>query len=554
MTGFEKLLSDQSQRMQSNPSKDEVVSASSDKDLKEQLLARFSTFVGHMTDDEYWDDFNFELCDFIQFGGPSSTDAGVFDKNCMRDKALVMPRGSRKTTTCTILYPLWRMLRNSDLRILMVLNTLTNARAKLGKIKQMFENDPRIYGMFPEVIPNFARTTWTDSRLIVNRNIISEDASFECAGVGTAVTSRHFDLAILDDPTSPEREGHTGDMLFPSQKQVEKVVALFKLLLFLLDNPRTREQLVVTTRWGDFDIIDYIRRNRTNFAYFERKASTEGGAQGTPLMNRFPTEVLEQMKVDLGPVFYSCLMDNTPLQGEQRPFKEDDIQYFKEGMRFVGEPGTVVVVVDPAMGKKKQEGCHTGLLVGEIIEEKIVIRHSLSDYLNPSQTCNKVCDFVEDFGATRVGIEDVACQMMLQEPLKTEMYRRRIDNVFIDSIKVGTRSKDERTEALQPLVNNHQVWLHEKDSALRTQLLSYPFATKRDVLDCLALLKQRYYRRDSVINQIAETRKPVEMTRDCFNEVMIQFADEAYKRRNPKLRSWERESHAFTNFRNASVF
>jgi hypothetical protein len=49
------------------------------------------------------------------------------------DKLCVLPRGTFKTSICTIAFPLWTAVRNANVTILIVQNTHTNALAKLGR-------------------------------------------------------------------------------------------------------------------------------------------------------------------------------------------------------------------------------------------------------------------------------------------------------------------------------------------------------------------------------------------------------------------------------------
>ena len=506
------------------------VDAWNKNDLKKQLDESFALFVRYMSDEDYWDPFNQDLCEFVQFGGPSSVDGvdllepkykGKFFKN----KSVVLPRGGRKTTILTIRYPQWKTLSDLDLRTLIILNTANNASAKLSRIKQEFESEAKIYSMWPEAIPIFGDVTWTNHKLIVNRRMISEDATFDCGGINSAVTSRHCDLVVFDDPTSPEKGKQTAELLLPSLDQIELSIGRFKLTKFLQDNPKKAETLLATTRWADNDIIDWVRNNYSNFAYYEMKIIVDG----KPLMQRFPMEVIDQMRIDLGPYFFSCLCMNTPLESSMRAVQEDDILYWQDGDRFGDDPGRMCIFVDPAMGKKKTEGCHTGIIVLEYVDDLLIVRETISEYLDPSQTAKKVVDLVEDWGAKWIGIEDVAMQMALAEPIKRGLHKRHFDGVTVKGIEVKNRSKDERFEGTTSWFRNHQVYIPKDDRFFKTQLLAYPFTKKRDLLDAFALSK-KWYNAGAALEKISVGREAAKVSRDHLVNLEREFSREARER------------------------
>lgn len=443
------------------------------------LLDNFGSFCAYMSDPTYWEDFNEDLCGFMQHGP--------------RNKAIVLPRGARKTTIATIRYSQWRAINNPNLRILWVFNTATNAEKKMDRLRAEFESDPRISRMFPEVIPNFRSVVWTRKAATLNRTIRNEEATFEAAGVSTALASRHYDIVIFDDPTSPEKEEVTEEMVLPSMNDIQQAIGKFKLATFFFDNPATAEFILVTTRWADNDIIDYVKKNRvdgpTHFGFFERKIIEDDN----PLMpKRFPTAVIDQMRFDLGPYFFSCLCMNTPMEAHLRSIKPEWMLHWSANSTFL-DTGPKFVTIDPAKGDAKKKGCHTGIVCAEHAGRNLIVHEAVGDYLNGEQTAQRAVDMVQAYGARRIGVEDVALQMFLEYPIKAALAERGITGVVVDPIKVGKRKKEDRIEALVPLFSRGQIFLPPDGGDLEAQLLAFPFTDKKDIVDAFSL-QMRYYK------------------------------------------------------------
>jgi len=436
-----------------------------------------------MSDPIFWDEFNYDLCNFLQFGGEEG----------LRNKAVTLPRNARKSTIGTIWYSEWRALRNPDIRILWIFNTAENAMKKLDKLRADFENNPRIYKVFPEVIPNFRKTTWTRKAACLARPHWNEESTFEVAGITSSIVSRHYDVIIFDDPTSPERHNVTEEFVIPNIADIEHSIGKLKLATFLFSNPMESELLINTTRWADNDIVDYVKKNRveglTKFAHFERKI-IDGGK---PLMQRFPESMIEQMRRDLGPYFFSCLCMNTPLEEHLRTFKKGSMsQRWNAETTFMGR-GMRAVVIDPAMGKERTGGCHTALLAMEHVDGYMIWLDERSGFMAEAETAKNAVDMAVRCNCKRIGIEDVAYQMALRYPILAELKERGITDVVVEAIKVGKTQKDDKISALSPLFDRGRILLPEHETDVERQLLAFPFSSKKDLADCMAMHMSKYY-------------------------------------------------------------
>ncbi len=163
-------------------------------------------------------------------------------------KLVVLPRGCLKSSLCSVAYPIWRLIKNPNLRILLDSEVYTNSAKFLFEIKGLIQSQEfvRHYGNWK---PGKLGFRWTEGEIdISERTIIKKEANITCSGVGAQKTGQHYDLIISDDLSSPKNT---------TTKEIrEKVKTHFRLYSSLLDPGG--ELAVVGTRYHTEDTIGHI--------------------------------------------------------------------------------------------------------------------------------------------------------------------------------------------------------------------------------------------------------------------------------------------------------
>ena len=103
---------------------------------------------------------------------------------------IILPRDWFKSTIGSIAYPIWRAVSNPNIRILIVQNSFSNACKKLQAIKQIFEKNDLFRALYPDILPD-SSSRWSGECMTVKRTEAHPEGTFEAAGTGTAVASRH---------------------------------------------------------------------------------------------------------------------------------------------------------------------------------------------------------------------------------------------------------------------------------------------------------------------------------------------------------------------------
>lgn len=404
------------------------------------------------------------------------------DNNKIR---VLFPRGWLKSTICSIAYPIWCATRDSSFRSLLVQNTFTNACNKLSVIRGMFERNELFRVMYPELLPD-KHCTWKNEALCVSRGKELDASTFEAAGTGTQVTSRHYNLIVEDDTVAPDFSDLQESNVCPTKEDVNKAIGWHRLAMPLLVNMGTDEIIVVGTRWFEKDLLSWVKENEPQYKSIVMSAEGPGGINDPVYPERFNTDVLEGLKASLGPYMYSCLMLNKPL-------RSDDMIFMDEWFRFYEtEPLGLITytTVDPAGDPEDSKGdpdYNVVMTCGKDIHDgRIFVLDYSREKCSPGKLIDLIFEHVQKWHPVRVGVETVAYQKSLQYWLREKM-KARSEYFVIESITNNRRSKNARVTGLQPLFSNGVVFLRPWMSELRNELLAFPFGAYDDLPDALSM-------------------------------------------------------------------
>ena len=246
------------------------------------------------------------------------------DKHPLRSLWLE-PRYTYKSSVFTKSYPIWRLLENPNLRILIVNATAENAEAFLSEIvghllrnKQFIELYQSIYHTFP-LDPRAAKTK---SFILNTRTLNFSEPSIGTVGALGNLVSAHYDLIIVDDLCNED------DRESPSIRGKKK--RWFKDLVSVLSPDG--ELVVVGTHWHFDDVYSYIKNELNpqlpdNAKYSIRSESCYLDDDTTP---RFPhilsAEKLSNLRIEKDVIQFSCQYLNRPIPTEHQIFKLESMR------------------------------------------------------------------------------------------------------------------------------------------------------------------------------------------------------------------------------------
>jgi len=180
--------------------------------------------------------FHDEVYDILQYKG----DDGRRFKECKR-LHVEAPREHAKTTMCSVVYPLWRIGRDQNVRVVVVSRTGALAASINREVRRNIEGNPRYARVFPEVV---ADSPWGDEAFQVRRSRIMKTPTFYGVGLEGSITGIRADLIILDDPFD------LGEVRTESQRN--KVKSWIETVVMPILTP-DGEVIAIGTRWSEDD-------------------------------------------------------------------------------------------------------------------------------------------------------------------------------------------------------------------------------------------------------------------------------------------------------------
>lgn len=407
-------------------------------------------------------------------------------------KIVVFPRSFLKSTLGCIVLPIWLSLHNPNIRILIVCNIIDNAMNHLRQIKAIFETNDLFRNLYPGIIPNTKKVRWSDHAIDVKRTMGWGEATFNAAGLGTNITSTHYDVIIMDDILTGKKDSVTKEELMPSVLEIGRAIGWYKLSMSLFDTPSKGRALYLGTPWALHDVIDYIINEDGTFEQYTQNVYV-GGAYNKdapkeiPIYpERFNEKDLALIKKIQGSYIYASQYLLKPLPAEKMIFHSEYIQYFEQ---LPNVPYSVFTYVDPAISAKKT-ACNTAIItIARTFDNRIYVIDLIRERgMSPNKLLVEIFKVHRKFKPMFIAIESVAYQESIGLNLKDKM---KADNYFF-SIKAdsptGDDNKDSRIRAMQPRFEAMGVWIKHWMNGLETELLEYQGVKESPYVDAIDAL------------------------------------------------------------------
>jgi predicted phage terminase large subunit-like protein len=403
---------------------------------------------------------------------------------------ITLPRGWFKSTICSIAYPIWRAIRDNNVKVLIVQNTHTNAIGKLEAIDNIFTKNELFKALFSHLLPD-ETCTWTREKKCIKRTGTYPEATFEAAGTRTQVVSRHFNVIIEDDTVAPELNELGEDNLAPTKDDIQHAIGWHRLVPPLLTNPAVDQNLVVGTRWFEKDLLSWIDDNEKRFRSYTRSCrenhlghSDERGDLTFP--ERFDQDVLDGLEQSLGPYMFSCLYLNKPIRSDAMLFRLDWFQYYET------PPSDVVhyTTVDPGGDPEETQGtpdynvvitCGKSMATGKVY----VIDYGRGKW-NPGELLNEIFRHIALYKPVKLGIESVQYQKSLLYHVRERMKSEQL-YCFVEGITHGRKAKNTRIMGLQPVIKAGLLLFKQNQKELVNEAINFPYGKHDDIIDALCM-------------------------------------------------------------------
>ena len=162
-------------------------------------------------------------------------------------KLLTVPRGTFKSSIAAQAYPIWKLIRNPNERILIDSEIYSNAVTYLRAIKSHLKS-PEFISLFGDICGDL----WQEGAItITTRTENHREASITCGGVATTKVGQHYTTIIGDDYNSRDNS--------KTRELAQSVIDHFRYNLNILEPGG--EYVIIGTRYSEDDLIGFILRD-----------------------------------------------------------------------------------------------------------------------------------------------------------------------------------------------------------------------------------------------------------------------------------------------------
>jgi len=471
----------------------------------------------------------------------------------IKRKALFMPRSFFKTTYFTEGKSIWDYLRNHEERILIANETLDNAMAMVGHIRDHILDNILLRVCYPELAVTkdwVSRKRFSSQNIELPRRGSYREPTFACIGVGGAAQSRHYTRICLDDLIG-KRAKFSPTVRQDTENWFDNVE---QLLVQPDDTLESGSYIQINaTFWAPHDLYQNLKDRDKRYIF---KIIAAENPDGTPVWpERLSAEKISEMKSDPRKmVIYYTQYLNNPLATDLTDFKLNWLKHYalcikdnepavkyeytkkvKYGKEEKLETKVRIVpvmalnidgVIDPAFSTDAKKACLTAIVIvgtDPKTNKRIVLEAWGRRIGQPSELYKQVFAFHKKYKCRRWGVEAFGAQQFIAKAIREEAEKRGYHHFPLRELKkeVGKDAKGLRIVSLQDEFSRGDIYVQSDFSAFMREYQSYPMGETQDILDALGWHKIAFNwsrRNKETFNASAEERyqKYLNATRNEF--------------------------------------
>lgn len=382
-------------------------------------------------------------------------------------EAIIAPRKFGKTTIINLVLPIQELAYRRKHFVLIVGESSGAAEGNLATITQELETNELLLEDFPHlrpaIDPKGQHVKWTDRQLV-----LAEHQTLMAKGMGSrmrGVKYRHLrpDLAILDDPESPE----TGDTFLKRRRHKRWFGGTFLGLgkdnwdIYVIGNLPHYDALIAdlvnSPEWKGimYRAINIPKRREDRYPIGNTKTD------GSPLWpEEWPLDALEAYKrqPEVGALGFAREMMNEPREEEDKPFDPMKFEYFDWTPLYNKEHfSTTATAVDPAGGENPGEykkGIRDWVAIvsaGRTKDGYIDVFDVEMTKAAPDAQVDLLLDVYKRHRTRRIGVEEVMFKN-LYKPTINKTARKKSLYPAVITLKAPKVSKQARILGVQPLI------------------------------------------------------------------------------------------------------
>jgi phage terminase large subunit-like protein len=409
------------------------------------------------------------------------------DDRPMNRQGWMIAREHLKTQVVTVADSIRNIARDPNPPGVIISGIRDNAVKMISAIKAQWETNAVLQWLYPHRLPDRRKHKWNEDVLeFAGRTVINKDPCLEARGAESELTSAHYQWVKADDLVGRENSS-TDEQLAKTIDWWRKAQPTF--------TPNCRVDLI-GTRYADGDLYGWLQDTVSDISWFiaaATKVDQETGEEVPNWPEYHTLESLQSKKENMGPHDYSCQMMLDPIPKGEEEFREDMFHLYEPEELDSNDVKHKGTVTDPAYTKKKKATPNpdsSAVMTGGFHRDgQLVVLDISHGAVGTEKTVSWMHRHQSAWG-TKVGVE---LQSALEDYLRLHNQQNPRQYIQWTPLKHGNIDKDSRIRTLLPLAAKHRIWLPKRNPHTQTllgQLLRFPKAKKRDLMDVLAYLPQ----------------------------------------------------------------
>lgn len=389
--------------------------------------------------------------------------------------ARAAPRGHSKTTTHSLVYPLWNILFQKRKFILLISDTQQQGNEILGAIVQELETNPRIlrdFGSIAGFIPPTAeaKKKWTTSDIVTTTEIKVMSRGWTGRMRGLKYGARRPDLIVLDDVENDESTA--------SELQREKLANVFYKSILNLGDEETQIIIVGTILHFDSLLNNIIKDPPPEWEVKLQKAIENNKSIWSEY---WPMKRLDAKRAEIGNIPFEQEYLQNPLDPSQQIIKPKEFYEDTVDLTMVDCYG----YIDLAISEKETADYTAIVTIGRhrhsgklYVIDPVRIRGDIETQVN------LVFEWHKKYKYKSFGVESVAYQKAFHQILVKEGNERKI---YVPSIEIEIdKDKVRRAIEITPYVDNGTILFNNSYQDFMAEIVQFPKAAHDDFVDAFA--------------------------------------------------------------------
>lgn len=380
-----------------------------------------------------------------------------------------------KTTWISIVFPLWQIVIDVNVQILLISSTPKLVAKCLAVISWHLLNNKLLLHDFPYLKKNEELQKWTDYQIYVDRNSVSKDPTVEVVGIGGDILGGRYKFIICDDGCN--------------RKNTNTKALRDKMEDWWFNDVTSRLMegghiANIGTMQHKDDLGNRLAKKK-NYHYIKKKAIIDEKKGITLWPDKFPIEKLKKIRADVGTLVFERSWQSNIKILEGHILKPEWLHYYKDYEIKLSELkiyfGIDLSIADEdidILEVNKHAWFVIAVLGWHPLKGKIYVLKTYYNVLSFPQQVRQIHAHWEVHQPFKISVED----NYYQKALKQQTFLQGLPVVGVTS----TKSKAFRIESRSTDYENGRINILESQRELISEWVNYPDeAYKNDVLDAI---------------------------------------------------------------------